>query len=174
MPNTVRESHKEVAYRPHNHPQRTHTTDAVMDASPQGDIVTFEPTALDVLQVNNLISSFVQCLDNGDGRRLATLFAPGGTVNVSLHVRMHADAGSARVRDVVAAWCSCCGCHLLWLPLDVLCAWLGVLLQQLLVLEVWLPLLNDTAYAHNNDTPQGAARIAQHYACCTSESKHRS
>lgn len=47
-----------------------------MDASPQGDIVTFEPTALDVLQVNNLISSFVQCLDNGDGRRLAAQREP--------------------------------------------------------------------------------------------------
>ena len=141
--NTVRESHIErrTLHRPHSRPQRTHTTDTVMDASPQGDIVAFVPTALDVLQVNNLISSFVQCLDNGDGRRLAALFVPGGTVNVSLCASRECSCAWR------CCWCSCCGCHLLWLPLDVLCAWLGFLLQQQLVLEVWLSLLNDT-HAH--------------------------
>jgi hypothetical protein len=118
MPNTVRESHKEAAYRPHNHPQRTHTTDAVMDASPQGDIVTFEPTALDVLQVNNLISSFVQCLDNGDGRRLATLFAPGGTVNVSLCACMQMQGVLVCVtlllHGAAAVAVTCCGCRLMF------------------------------------------------------------
>jgi hypothetical protein len=114
MPNTVRESHKEAAYRPHNHPQRTHTTDAVMDASPQGDIVTFEPTALDVLQVNNLISSFVQCLDNGDGRRLATLFAPGGTVNVSLCASRECSCVCGVVAGAAAVAATCCGCRLMF------------------------------------------------------------
>ena len=51
----------------------------------------FEPSALDVLAINNLISSFVQCLDSGDGPRLASLFAPGGTINVSADVRAHRD-----------------------------------------------------------------------------------
>lgn len=64
---------------------------AVPDAGVMQGSDGFEPSALDVLAVNNLISSFVQCLDSGDGPRLASLFAPGGTINVSADVRAHRD-----------------------------------------------------------------------------------
>ena len=54
-----------------------------MDDAAGGECAAFEPTAADVLAVNNLITAFVQCLDSGDGKRLASLFTPNGTVNVS-------------------------------------------------------------------------------------------
>ncbi|ETO07726.1 hypothetical protein RFI_29665 [Reticulomyxa filosa] len=39
-------------------------------------------TATDILQVNNCINGFLQCLDEGDGKGMASLFAENGTCEV--------------------------------------------------------------------------------------------
>ena len=41
-----------------------------------------DPTAKDILQINNCINSFLQCLDNGNGKEMSQLFAKNGTIEI--------------------------------------------------------------------------------------------